>query len=194
MTQPYGQQPGQQPGQYGQPGGYQQSGGYPQAPSYSQSGGLPQAPPDQGGFGGSTARPGTVTAAAVLAYVQAGITTITTILVLAGATQASGGEAALAWLVGLAQVAGIVLLIWGGVQITQGKGRLLLVIGCLVELAICVYYLINFMVVETQNVDVLEGAKAFLIAVAIFFAIMPTISLILSMGGAASQYLDAKRR
>lgn len=193
MTQPYGQQPGQQPGQYGQPGGYPQSGGYPQAPGYPQSGGLPQAPPDQG-YGGSTGRPGTVTAAAVLAFIQAGITTITTILVLAGASQVEGGEAALAWLVGLVQVAGVVLLIWGGVQFTQGKGRTLLVVACLVELAICVYYLINFLVVETGNIDVLEGAKAFLIAVAIFFAIMPTISLVLALGGSANQYLDAKRR
>jgi hypothetical protein len=59
-NQPYGEQPGQQPGQYGQPG--QQPGGYGQAPGQpgqpggygpppGQPGGYGQMPPPSGGFG-----------------------------------------------------------------------------------------------------------------------------------------------
>lgn len=184
MTQPYGQQP------YGQ----QQPGGYPQAPGYAQGmGGMPQAPQEYSQ--GPVARPGTVTGAAVLAYIQAGITSITTILVIAGLASgnAEGGQAALGWLVGLVQVAGVVLLIMGGVQLMGGKGRNLLVVGAAVELVICVYYLISFAVVETGNIDLLESAKGVLIAIAVFFAIMPTISLVLAMGSGTTQFLQSRR-
>lgn len=219
MTQsPYGQQPGN----YGQPGaqqgGYQQGGGYPQsppagfqqpggypqspaggfqqptypqAPNYSQSG-LPQAPAEYGS-GGSSVRPGQATAAAVLAFVQGGITAITTILGLIGAADAGGGDgAAIGWLFLIAQAAGVVMLIWGGVQMLQGAGRLILVIACGLELAICAGYLIVFLAVPTFGVGLLEDAKTFLIAVAIFFAIMPGISLIMSLGQPVTQWLQQR--
>jgi hypothetical protein len=223
MTQPYGQQPGnygqqpwygqqagypQQQGGYPpgptspaqgfqQPGGYPQQGGYPQAPSYAPgTGGLPQAPPEYGQGALATVRPGTVTAAAVLGYVQAGITLITTIIgisSLMNANASATGNAALAWLVEIAQLAGIILLIVGGVQITQGKSRTMLVAGAALELAICVFYLIVFLLIPSFGVDVIEGAKAVLVGSALFFAVMPAISLILSLGGGATEFLRAKR-
>src|ERR1700741_3888202 len=98
MTQPYGQQPGgnnpggggfqQQPGgNYPGSGGFQQpgSGGFPQAPqapNYQQGyGSMPQAPKE---YGGPVARPGGTTAAAVLAFVQGGITLITSGILMLG--------------------------------------------------------------------------------------------------------------
>ncbi|HEV2780232.1 MAG TPA: hypothetical protein VGX25_12645 [Actinophytocola sp.] len=190
----------QQPGGYPQspPAGFQQPAygqqpTYPQAPSYAQgTGGLPQAPPDYGHGAGPASRPGTVTAAAVLAYVQAGITLITTILGISGASQ-GGSNAVVGWVVLLAQAAGIVLLIWGGIQITQGKGRVILIVGAALELVICLFYLIVFAAVPDYGIDVVEGAKAFLIGSALFFAVMPAISLILALGGSTTQWLRARR-
>ena len=112
MTQPYGQQP-DPAGGYPQSGGYRRArgtrrlratprgrravtrstagrlqqgypqsppGGYPPAPGYGE--GMPPAPPEYGQ--GPMRRPGAVTAAAVLAFVQAGITTIPAVMQLVG--------------------------------------------------------------------------------------------------------------
>jgi uncharacterized membrane protein len=208
MTQPYGQQPGgnhpgsggfQQPGgNYPDSGGMQQqpgSGGFPQAPQapgYQQGyGGMPQAPQEYSG--GPGRRPGVVTAASVLAYVQAGITVITTILVFAGATNMSGGQAALQVLIGVVQAVGIVLLIMGAVQLMAGKSRTLMLAACVLELVICLFYIILYAAIDSSGIDVIQGAKAVLIGFAVFFAIMPTISLVLSMGQQSTQYLQARR-
>lgn len=217
MTQPYGQQPGgtpggggfQQPGgtpgggfqQPGGPnpgsGGFQQpgTGGYPQAPqapAYQQGyGGMPQAPQEYSG--GPIARPGVVMAAAVLAYVQAGITTITTILVFIGATNMEGGMVALQLLIGLVQAVGVALLIMGGVQLMGGKSRNILIAGCVVELVLCLFYIILYAAIPSGGIDVIQGAKAVLIGFAIFFAIMPTISLVLARNAQTTQFLQSRR-
>lgn len=219
MTQPYGQQPGnygqepggypQQPGGYPQsppagfpqPGGYpQQQGGYPQsppagfpqAPSYAQgAGGLPVAPTDYGEVG-SSIRPGSATAAAVLAFVQGGITAITTIIGIAGISN-NASDVGLAWLLLLAQVAGVILLIVGGVQLMQGKSRVLLLVGCGLELAICLFYIAVFSLIPTFGVSDVEAGKTVLILAAVFFAVMPTISLIMGAGSATSQWMRARR-
>ncbi|MGQ0837287.1 hypothetical protein [Actinokineospora sp.] len=195
MSQDWGQ--GQ--GNYGQePGGYPQQGGYPQAPGYPQqgypqTGGLPQAPAEYGG--GPITRSGAVTSAAVLAFVQAGITTITTIIVLAGAANSSGGggEASVSFVIGLVQLAGVLLLIFGGVQLMQGKGRGLLVAGAIVEIVLSATYLVAFAVIPTFGVDTFEGAKTFLILVALLFAVMPTISLIQALGASGTEWLRSRR-
>jgi hypothetical protein len=212
MTQPYGQQPGgygqqpegypQQQGGYPQSAGYpQQQGGYPQqqpaypqAPSYAQgAGGLPVAPPDQG-YGGPVARPGSTTAAAVLAFVQGGITTITTIIFAAGLSQADATDVGLGWLIVLAQAAGVVLLIMGGVQLMGGKSRVALVVGSALELVICLFYLVVFSIIPTFGISDVAAGKSVLIVFAILFAIMPTISLIMAAGGASTQYLQSRQR
>jgi hypothetical protein len=213
MTQPYGQQPGGTPGGGFQPGGtpgggfqqpggnnpgsggFQQPGGYPQAPQapgYQQGyGGMPQAPQEYGG--GPVARPGVVTAASVLAYVQAGITTITTVLVFAGASNMEGGMMALQLLIGLVQAVGIGLLIMGGVQLMGGKSRTLMIAACALELVVCLFYIILYAAIPSGGIDVVQGAKAVLIGFAIFFAIMPTISLVLARGAQTTQFLQARR-
>jgi hypothetical protein len=221
MTQPYGQQPppggnypgsggfqqpdsggfqqpgGNYPGSGGfqQPGGnYPGSGGFPQAPqapAYQQGyGGMPQAPQE---YGGPTARPGVATASAVLAFVQAGITAVTTILLFAGLANANGGDVAVPLLIGLAQAAGVVLLIFGAVQLMGGKARTLLIVGCALELAICLAYIIISTAIPSLGIDALQSVKAGLIAIALFFAIMPAISLVLALGQQATQFLQSRR-
>ncbi|HVK25143.1 MAG TPA: hypothetical protein VM677_27615 [Actinokineospora sp.] len=201
----YGQDPQQQgfpqaPGYPQQGGGHPQQGGYPQAPGYpqqggyaqpgyQQAGGLPMAPAEYGG-GGPVARPGAATSAAVLSFVQAGITTITTILVLAGAANNGQPES---WAFGLAQTVGVILLIMGGVQLMQGKNRTLLVAGNVLEIAISLGYAIMFGLIETQGFDLVEGAKATLIVIAALFAVMPVISVIQAQGGSTTHYLQSRR-
>jgi hypothetical protein len=207
MNQPYGQQPGgnhpgsggfQQPGgNYPDSGGMQQpgSGGFPQAPQapgYQQGyGGMPAAPQEYSG--GPMARPGVVTAAAVLAFVQAGITTITSILVWLGVQNLSGGDAALQAAVALAQTVGVVLLIMGGVQLMSGKSRTMIVIGSALEIVISLVWIVQVAVVDTEGIDMLQDIKTGIIAIALAFAIMPAISLVLSLGGAATQYVQSRR-
>jgi hypothetical protein len=210
MTQPYGQQPGgnhpgsggfqQQPGgNYPDSGGFQQqpgSGGFPQAPQapgYQQGyGGMPQAPQEYGG--GPGRRPGVVTAAAVLAYVQAGITTLTTILVWIGVgQQVDGSDTAFQAVLALGQTIGIVLLIWGGVQAMGGKGRTLLLAGAALEIVMSLAWIVRFAALDTGGIDFLQNAKGGIIFIAILFAVMPVITLILLMGQQATQYTQSQR-
>lgn len=188
MTQPYGQQPGQPPG------GYPQSGGFQQPPYPHQGMGGMSAPQHHGMVGGG--RPGTVTAAAILAFIQAGITTITTIVVFGGLASAdegvSGTEAVLAWVVAFAQAIGVVLLIVGGIQAIGGKSRVLLVAGCALELAVCLFWAIRFAVIHSGGNEVINAGKGVLIGFAVFFAIMPVISLVLSLTGPATEYFQSR--
>lgn len=202
--QGYPQTPGQgQPAQgypqsppYGQP-----AQGYPQSPPYGQPaqghpyGSMPSAPAEHST--GPIPRPGTVTAAAVLGYVQAGITLIPTVLfltgLLSGDSTGAAADAAMGWLIVLAQVAGAALLIAGGVQIMGGKGRTLIVIGAGIELAICLFWMIRVAAIDSEGLEVVDAGKGVIIGVAIFFAIMPTISLVMSLGASTTQFLQSRR-
>jgi hypothetical protein len=202
MTQPYGQQPGHQPGQYGQPGGYPQSGGYPQAPTYAQgSGGLPQAPPDLGG-GRPVEKPGSVTGAAVLAFIQAGLTLITTgilFIIAAAGTGANndfdlelGGALAELWIVAFVQLAGIALLIFGAVQLMGGKARGLFISAVGLQIALCAYWLITGLTRAGGSES--STGTGLSVVIPLVFVVMPVIALILALGGAASQWIDSRRR
>jgi hypothetical protein len=188
VTQPYGQQPYPS-------GGYPQQGtppgGYPQAPGVYSS--MPQA---REYTPSPIPRPGSVTAAAVLAYVQAGITTITTIILLAllSSGDFGGGAMAVGVLLVVAQTAGVALLVIGGVQLASGKSRILLIAGCALELAICLYYLYSFLVTPTtalveQGLDPARGVFYLLI-----LAVMPTISWIMSLGTNTMRFLQSRVR
>jgi hypothetical protein len=171
MSQPYGQQP---------PGNYNQG----QQPGY---GGMPPAPPEY--TGGPTARPGSVTAAAVLAFVQAGITVICSIVVMIGAAAATsvandetiggidvGGTAALLWIMAIAGLAGAGLLIWGGVKAMSGTAGQLLVIAAALQIVLCIVWLVL-------------GAGF----IPILLVVMPIITLVMALGSASKQY-EASRR
>jgi hypothetical protein len=156
---------------------------------------MPAAPTEYSG--GPIPRPGTVTAAAVLAYVQAGITLIPTILMLVGAASGdasgAGSDAAIGWLIIIAQLVGAALLIAGGVQIMGGKSRTLLIAGAGVELAISLFWIIRAAAIDSEGIDVIDAGKGVIIGIAIFFAIMPTISLVMALGAGTTQFLQSRR-
>jgi hypothetical protein len=153
---------------------------------------MPAAPPEYSN--GPIPRPGVVTASAVLNYVQAGVTLIPTVIFLAAIIEvdASAGDAAPLWIAVLAQVVGAVLLIAGGVQIMGGKGRTLMLAGTILEIAVCFYWLI-MAVIQTGGIEGAEYGIGFVLASAIFFAIMPTISLVMSLGASTTQFLQSRR-
>ncbi|GGS37975.1 hypothetical protein [Actinokineospora fastidiosa] len=186
MTQPYGQQPGDQQ--------YPQAPGYPTTPpgGVPPYGSMPAAPPEHA----PPTRPGTIMTAAVLGYVQAGITLITSIILIAGlgaASDADGGVV-LGVLVVLAQLAGCVLLILGGVKLAGGVTRTPYLIGAGLELAICLYYLISILAVDDGGFEFVEDMKALATIFPLFFAIMPAIGLAMALGGSGAQWLASRNR
>ncbi|OLR92008.1 hypothetical protein [Actinokineospora bangkokensis] len=206
----YPQQPGHQ--QYPQQGtppqgypAYQQPGTPPQGyPAYQQHGypaaPLPQAPQQQ--YNGASTRPGVVTSAAVLAFVQAGITAITTIMMFAGLASVSDagadGDYAFSLVVSIAQAIGVLLLILGGVQIISGKNRGILIGAAALEIIISAAWIIRFALISTDELDgspaldIANGAKAVMIVVALLFAIMPIITLIQSLSSNAASWAGPK--
>jgi hypothetical protein len=215
MTNDYGQQPypGHQPPNpgYGAPssGGFPQQGypqqGYPQTPAGGQPVYAGQPYPQGGGGYGSgynqapVEKPGSVTGAAVLGFIQAGITLITTAILffgLIGTQSVQTSETTMGWVIAFAQLAGLILLIFGAVQLLSGSNRLLYIVGAVVELAICVYYLVNILGADTGGGvlgDQFEDLQAAMTVIPIVFAVMPLIGLILALGSGTSRWIAAKR-
>lgn len=191
QSNPYGQPAAQpdpyaQQNQYGQPA-QQQPYGYAQpAPGYP-------AP----GYGYSVAieKPGAVTGAAVLGFIQAGLTLLTTAILFIGLV-GSGGAAsdAFSWIIAIAQLAGVVLLIFGAVQLMSGTNRTLYAVAAGLEIAISLSWII-YVSVQVSGVGDIPGvgqAVGVVVVIAIFFAAMPLIGLILSLGSSVSRYIAAK--
>jgi len=168
MSQPYGQQPGD----------YNQG----QQPGY---GAMPPAPPEY--TGGPIPRPGAVTAAAVLAFVQAGLTLICSIILMIGLAAVSGavsdaesiggvdvdeGMLAVLWILAIVGLAGGGLLIWGGAKALSGTAGQLLVIAAAVQIVLCIIWLAGF-----------NGG-----IVSILLVVMPIITLVMALGSASKQY------
>ena len=144
------------PGQYQQPGAYQ-PGSYPAPDTYGQYAGSP-AYPAAGPYGQPTgapgsARPGMVTAAAVLAFVWGGLGILFGLIGLAAgsvlssaasavcndstldrdtaaACEAAGGLGTFLIIVTAATIVIAGLMIWGGVVALNGKNGQILVIAC----------------------------------------------------------------
>ncbi len=196
MTNEYGQQPypGQQPYQgQGQPG-Y----GYPQTPPGGQPvyAGQPY-PQQQSGYGPAPIeKPGTITGAAVLGFIQAGLTLISTIIFAVGLMNAASiaseglGEP---WAVCIAQFVGVVILIVGAVQLIGGSSRMLFLIATGLEVALSLYWAIRFGAADTAGISAVENFRNSLIIIAVGFAIMPVIGLILAAGSGPGNYINAKR-
>jgi hypothetical protein len=222
MTNEYGQQPypGHQPPipGYGAPAGsgYPQQQGQPGTPPGGQPG-YPGTPPGgqpvyagqpypQGGpagYGGGygpapVEKPGGVTGAAVLGFIQAGITLITTGILFSGLFATGGAEGTgLGWVIALAQLAGLILLIFGAVQLMSGTSRAMYLAGAGLELAICAYYLISILIADTDTESAalsstLADMKAAAAVIPIVFAVMPLIGLILALNSGTTRYLQAK--
>ncbi|WP_051266757.1 hypothetical protein [Nakamurella lactea] len=214
--QQYGQQPdyGQhQPG-YGQAADNQQAGypqgGYPQA-GYQQ-GGYQQGGPAQPAYGGyqqpaygqpgypqqgygapaAPARPGSVTAGAVLTFIQGGLVVIGAIAALAGGSIVLDNDLndatdnAGTWLTILA-VLGLVcaaLLIIGGAK-SFGGNLTLLIAGCAASLVLSVIWLIFSM-----SYDATFGQA---IIWPLIYAILPAIAIGMAMSANTQSWSRVKR-
>jgi hypothetical protein len=168
MSQPYGQQPGDASQGFGS---------------------MPPAPPEH--TSGPIARPGGVTAAAVLAFVQAGITAIPGVLAFAG-TSSFGGNAE-GWLSTIAILVGVALLITGGVQLLGGKARNILLVACGLELLISLYFIIRFAALDTSGIEDASYGVGLIIGFAVFFAIMPVVSMVLALNESTTRFLASRR-
>jgi hypothetical protein len=169
MSQPYGQQPGD-PNQGAPNQGY---------------GAMPPAPAEYSS--GPVTRPGAVTAAAVLDFVQAGLTLISSIImmsVVGAVTNAANeslagidideGALALFWILTIAGVIGAGLLIWAGVKALGGRSGNLMLIANGLQIVLGIAWLVT-------------GAF-----IAVGFLIMPIIALVLSRQAAARQFEASK--
>ncbi|HVK25142.1 MAG TPA: hypothetical protein VM677_27610 [Actinokineospora sp.] len=164
---------------------------YPQQP-YQQFGGLPMAPAEAGRV--YMARPGVVVSAAVLAFVQAGLTAVSTLGVVGissenmrdGTFEVVGGLA-------LVQFLGLLALIFGAVMLLQGKDRVTLTIANIVQLGLCVTYIALITAFPNVDPEDPDGARAAVIVFAIFFAIMPIISLAQSWVSSVGRWMNAQR-
>jgi hypothetical protein len=74
-----------------------------------------------------------------------------------------------------------------------GKGRAVLLAGAAVEIALSVLWIIRFAAIDTGGFDLAENVKGGIIFIALLFAVMPAISLILILGQQATQYTQHSR-
>ena len=162
MSQPYGQQPG----------------------DFNQGvGGMPPAPAEYSS--GPVTRPGTVTTAAVLSFVQAGLTLICSVILMIGLgaiTSAANDESiggidvnegmlTLLWILSIAGLIGAGLLIWAGVKAMSGTSGILMPIAQGLQILLCIVWL-------TQGAGI----------VPILLVVMPIIALVMMLGGPAKQF------
>ena len=101
-------------------------------------------------------------------------------------------------IVSVATIVGAGLLIAGATQLLGGKSRTMIVIGCAINLALCVYWVIYAATfdLDVNGVDAdifADVGRGMMIGSAIFFAVMPTISLIQSVGATTTQFLQTRR-
>jgi hypothetical protein len=186
----YSGQPGQAgyPGQPGYPaGGYP---GQPAQPAYGQPayGPPPGYPPGYGDYPPAPVanrRPGAVTAAAVLAFVQAGLVIVAGIVLLSGGTsmidyggQVSGLGTEWTIVAIITIICGGVILA-GGVQLFKGKAALV-VIGSALSLLISVYW-----VIRISSFDVNIGPA---LVWPLIFAVLPVITLALALGSSSKAW------
>ncbi|MBM9466375.1 hypothetical protein [Nakamurella leprariae] len=192
--QPYGE-PGQYPqqpsqyGVYGQPYGGQAGQQYGQqqyGPPYGQPG-YAAMPGPSGYPAPGRGRPGAVTAAAVLAFVQAGTVVMSGIGLLAGGTvlvqefdrEALGAGAEIT-IVALLTLAAGALLIVGGAQVFSRRSRML-VLGSVASLVLSVYFFVRMLT--------LGAPVGFSLVYPLMYAILPIISLSLINSGTAKAWL-----
>jgi hypothetical protein len=133
-----------------------------------------------------------VTAAAVLAFVQAGFLIVSGIVLLAGGAWAlqefdeyALGIGAEITIVSIITLAAAALLITGGAQGFNRKA-MLLIIGCAVSLVLSVYWFIRL---ATAGVPV--GPS---LVYPLIFAILPVIALALINSGTARAWLASRAK
>jgi hypothetical protein len=196
----YGQPPGYGGFPGGQPGGYPQQGGYPQPGGYEQppTGAAPAGYQPYGGYPPGTGayyptpqrRPGSITGAATLSFVQSGFVIISGIVLLAGGSviidqfdgELTGIGVELTVVAVVTLICGA-LLIAGGAQVFQRR-TVLLVVACLLSLVLSVYWFIR-----TISVG---GDVGSALVWPIVFAIMPIVALSLVNSTTAKAWLGKR--
>lgn len=174
------------------PDGYPVYAGQPYPQPYP-----PQYPPPMYPYPVNT-RPGTMVAAGVLGFVQAGVTAVPTLmltLVLSSVQAANpGAHVDLLWGAVLAQFVGFGLLIAGAVQMVSGSSRTMYLVAVTLEILLSVYWAvcIGLLFNDTTKVwSVLVGNPV--IVFAVFYAVMPVIGLCLAASTGPGEHLAARR-
>lgn len=198
---------------YAQPGGYAQqpnyaaygvvqpAPGYPANPGYPTGPGYPPPygyPPYGYPMQRGPIRPGGATASAVLMFIQAAVVLISTFYVLFFASLAGGVSAAGVsradsletefTIIGILQLVSVGLLIFGGVQLLGGSGRIVTIIACGAQLAFVLYWMIRIGSLPDFGED-----AAFFFVVPLFYAVLPLVALPLALGRPVTEYLAAKQ-
>jgi hypothetical protein len=140
-------------------------------------------------------KPGTVTGAAVLAFIQAGITLITTGIIFIGLLGTASAEVdqTQGWVLAFAQLIGLILLIVGSVQLMSGSSKVLYLVAVILELGICAFYLVQILGADAGGISALEDMQGAATVIPIVFAVLPLIGLFLALGKGTGAYIQAKR-
>jgi len=144
-------------------------------------------------------KPGTVIAAAVLGFIQAGAALVATVLLFAELIGDSGRDVAEGWIVGIALLASTIMLIFGTIRLLSGIDRRLFISALGLQLAICLYLVIK--TTTEDNIGIAPGgippgsghAKFDPIIFLTAYAVLPVVALILALSGSASRWLRARR-
>ncbi|MGY1702028.1 DUF6264 family protein [Geodermatophilus sp. SYSU D00766] len=146
-------------------------------------------------------RPGQVVAAAVLAFVQAGVVALSSayLLLLASTfgllSTEFGGDAEAdplvteAVVVTVVQLLSAVALVVGGVLVLNRRSRatwLTLLVGCAVQLALALYWVVRLSTLDGFTDEV--GPGAVLIGLVLFFAAAPGVGLGLLLSGSVRRW------
>ncbi len=177
------------------PPGYGATTGFPAAAGYPAPYGYPPyGYPMQRG----PVRPGGATASAVLMFIQAAVVLISTFYVLFFASLAGGASAVGVsqadsletefTIIGILQLVSVGLLIFGGVQLLGGSGRIVTIIACGAQLALVLYWMIRI-----GSLPEFGDEAAFFFVVPLFYAVLPLVALPLALGRPVSEYLAAKQ-
>ncbi|WP_424188265.1 hypothetical protein ACOBQX_09585 [Actinokineospora sp. G85] len=138
-----------------------------------------------------TGRPPMATWAAVLAFAQAGITAVPTMIVFAlgGDTARSQAPDGVVVALAAAQSAGFALLVLGGALLITGKSRWWLVAASVAQVGICAAYPLVVPAVDNRDhwVFVLWGVVGPLLVLA--FAVLPVISLFQALTREVGEWL-----
>lgn len=175
--------------------GYPPPQGYPapygqQAQGYSPYGyQVPRGP----------SRPGGATASAVLMFIQAGLTLVSTFYVLFGAsvagTVAAGGYSSAdalqtEWtVIGILQLVSVGLLIFGGVQLLGSSGVTVAIVACAAQLLLVIYWMIRIGTLADFNSD----GEPFYFVIPLIYAVLPAVALPLIANKNVTRYMAAKR-
>ncbi|SDI15508.1 hypothetical protein SAMN05192558_101386 [Actinokineospora alba] len=125
-------------------------------------------------------RPGMVVSAAVLAFIQSGLTAITTLVMVFVAMGRTGTHAVIAHTLWGLQFIAMEGLVAGGVLLLLGKHRSVIIAGNAIHLLLSLLWIgvAVWFPGTTLDPEDPSGAKGGLVLIAIAFSVLPLVSLI----------------